>query len=169
MVKKLIGWPALLLGVLAGVWLWFSPDWQMTRFNEAIQTGDVQTVNDHMDYSAIQQDVIRQFKEQVAAALSREEISFTRATELSSKVEPLVSGMMNPGLMRESVLANRGKKATGGPLGMKLERTGLTTFTTSDGEMALGFKLQGTTWRAVSMDMSKASPFQPGALRERAR
>lgn len=152
----------LAISLFCGVWLWKSPEWQMEEFDRAIQIGDAGVVNDHINYAAMQHSLVDQMRQRIAQAVSRGDISPIRATELSDKLEAFASSLLNAGLFTDGLERNKGKTAVDRPFDMTLNRTSITSFDMRDKDISMSFQLEGLTWRAVYMDMSKSDVMRRG-------
>lgn len=140
----------LVLASLA-VWLWMSPSWTLAQMQNAAQSGDMATIDEHVDYDALRADL----KTQIATRIRE-----TGGSQAAAVAMALASGaidtMTTPEAMREMIVGSVSDEGVMKVDDIDITRTGVTEFiagskTDSENPGGVVFKLQGVTWRITGI------------------
>lgn len=154
MTQRKIGVGALILGLVAALWIAFSPYWTASRMRAALLAKDGDALNAYIDYPALRED----FKAQIAAKAAKEIAKggpdAAGMTFAMAMMGPMVDSFVQPAMIK-GMLAGQGDGPKGGLVGDEahVKRLSLTRFMITDKSEAGGpvFEMRGLGWKMVGV------------------
>ena len=156
--RRIFGLSAIALGIIAALWLAFSPHLTMRGLRDAVRDHDVAAINEHVDYPALRANVKARIAAKTAAEIASGRQNPFGAAIANALVGPMVDAMVRPEMVAammagESVRGARTPRITGADA--EIRRTGLKRFVLGEKGLPGGavFELQGFTWRMTDVEV----------------
>ncbi len=159
--QRTVGVTALVMGLIAAIWLAASPYYTLYQIKSAIDDRNAQALNEHVDYPALRESIKGELNAQMMAKVKEEGGPNAAASVMGMA---FASGMIDTMLRPETIemlleqqaakIAEASKDNEGS---YEIRRTSIGRFEvagTNDNmteEMSIQFELQGFTWRVVGL------------------
>jgi Protein of unknown function (DUF2939) len=164
-MKKLIA-ALIILGLIAGGWLYASPLWTLKAMRSAAVAKDDKALSSYVDFEALRGDVKAKAKAKLDQEAKKEGGGLGGLGALlgSAMVGPMVDAVVSPQGIA-AILTGEAKIGSGGPAGsakepsdaVEIEREGFSTFRVHKSGAAksgtMVFTRSGLSWKLSGMDL----------------
>lgn len=159
--RRITGVGAIVLGVLAAIWLTYSPQWTLSRMQTAASHRDAAALDGYIDYASVRANLKTQIAVSMAKAMAKDPTTKGNGALAMKMAGQMVDAFVKPETMTNMLAGGPGDTDAGKPHkrlwgdDVDVSRIDLNHFTVTDrkGQGGLSFELQGMVWRLVSIQV----------------